>query len=81
MAFEDLTDEQREMARGKSPQELLELSKKIGRKLTDEEVEQIAGGSGWQAGTCPSCGSDNTTATSVGGAPLSQCNACGHTWM
>ena len=81
MGFEDLTPEQREMARGKNPKELLELAKKIGRKLTDEEVEQIAGGDGWQAGACPACGSNDTTATPMSGATVCKCNACGHTWI
>ena len=69
------------MARGKSPEELFELAEKLGRNLTDEEVEQIAGGSNWQGGTCPACGSDNTKVEVIGGTAVNKCNACGHTWI
>jgi hypothetical protein len=45
MDFKDLTPEQQEMARAcKSQEELVELVKSFGDKLSDEELEAVAGG-------------------------------------
>lgn len=44
MDFEDLTQEERELIKGKTPEEILALAKERGRVLSDEELEAIAGG-------------------------------------
>ena len=45
MEFNDLTEEQKEMARAcKSQEELIELAKKSMHKLSDDELETISGG-------------------------------------
>ncbi|MBR3225302.1 MAG: Nif11 family protein [Atopobiaceae bacterium] len=55
MRFEDLTTRQKEKAIAcKTPEELLAFAKEEGYELTDEQLEQIAGG-GWSS---PSCGDD-----------------------
>ena len=47
MGYQDLTPEQREMAKNCStPEELLELSRKIGYDLSDEELDALSGGVG-----------------------------------
>lgn len=51
MNYEDLTPEQREMAKSCStPEELLELSKKHGYELSVEELDAASGGGSW---SCP----------------------------
>ena len=50
MDFKDLSPELQEKARTcKTPEELLALAKKEGYKLSDEEMEGIAGG--WTCGS------------------------------
>jgi hypothetical protein len=45
MNFEDLTPEQQAKAKGcKTPEELLELAKAEGYELSDDELEDVAGG-------------------------------------
>lgn len=45
MGFEDLSPELREKAKAcKTPEEMLALAKEEGYKLSDEEMEGIAGG-------------------------------------
>ena len=45
MGYKDLTPEQREMAKNCStPEELLNLSRKIGYDLSDEELDALNGG-------------------------------------
>ncbi len=64
MDIKDLTPEQREKARGKSPAELIELAKAEGVELSDEQLGAIAGGSAWEddegesnwSTVCPVCG-------------------------
>ena len=54
MRIEDLTPEQKEKALAcKSPQEILELAKSEGYKLTEQDLEAVSGG-GWN-----SCGSNS----------------------
>ena len=59
MKYKDLTDEQRnKIANAKSPEEILEMAKAEGYDLTDEEIENISGGSFWVTEYyCPMCGS------------------------
>ena len=81
MTFEDITAEQREMARGKSPEEMFELAEKLGRKLTDEEVEQVAGGATLKEGPrCPNCGSVGTVTFVSENPHRSVCGDCGYEW-
>ena len=81
MEFKDLTPEEQEMVSGKSPEEIFELAKKLGRKLTDEEIEQVAGGAaGWCVDPCPKCGSRNTGINGQKSPRDSYCNDCGHRW-
>ena len=50
-----LSPELKEKARGcKTPEELLALAKKEGYKLSDEEMEGVAGG-GWSCDTLTQC--------------------------
>lgn len=44
MNFNDLTQEERELVAGKTPEEILALAKERGRELSDEEIEAISGG-------------------------------------
>ena len=44
MYFNDLTQEERELAEGKTPDEILALAKERGRELSNEELEAISGG-------------------------------------
>lgn len=49
MNFEDLTTEQKEKAIAcKTPEEVLALAKEEGIKLTDEELQAVAGGGDWE---------------------------------
>jgi ribosomal protein S27AE len=49
-----------------------------GRELTDEELEFISGGGGWQNETCPKCGHTGTLYSPCTGK--SRCGKCGLTW-
>ena len=83
MKLEDLPPELREMVLAcKTPQEVVALAKKVGRKLSDDELEAIAGGGGkWDTVQCPSCmGIDTEKRTSVVGTPFYVCLSCGHRW-
>ena len=44
MDFNDLTQEERELVIGKTPEEILALAKERGRELSNEELEAISGG-------------------------------------
>ena len=84
MEFKDLTPEQQARANAcKTPEEALEFAKELGRELTQDELDQIAGcGSTWGDGknpaVCPKCGSDRI------GFHLREhyayCSNCGHRW-
>ena len=66
MALEDiyksLTDEQKKMAeKCKTPEEMLALTKELGIKLNDDELEAVAGGKAWYEGEkCPFCPNDSS---------------------
>ena len=57
MKFEDLTPEQQEQVKAcKTPEEMLEVAKSIGYKLSDEEIDAISGGGFWDyddSNVCP----------------------------
>lgn len=56
MNFEDLSPELREKAKAcKSPEEMLALAQEEGYELSDEQLENIAGGWG-ECGTHGTCG-------------------------
>ena len=63
MRYGDLTDEQKsKVASAKSPEEILEMAEAEGYELTDEELEQIAGGGFWKDEYyCPKCGSHHVS--------------------
>ena len=53
MNFKELTPEQREMAKScETPEDLLELAKKLGYSLSDEELEAVSGGDGVWTYSC-----------------------------
>ena len=60
MNFEDLMPELREKIRAcGTPEEVLALAKAEGVELTDEQLDQVAGGQGWfnqYYVTCSKCG-------------------------
>lgn len=85
MAFEGITPEMYEDARGKSPEELLKLADEAGMELTDEQVDQIAGGVAWDPPNvfkdgCPKCGSKDISYGNVGQIMWYTCRKCGHKW-
>ena len=56
MGYENLTDEEKALIEGKTSEEILAVAKKMGRTLSQEELDAIAGGDRW--GTvvmCPKC--------------------------
>ena len=58
MDYKDISPELREKAKGLSGDELLKLAKDEGVELTDELLEQVAGGASgiWGGGNeCPHC--------------------------
>ena len=65
----------------KNNKEILELAKKEGIELTDEQLSAVSGGCGETAGACPQC---NNTNTSRGWTNLlgdyGHCFNCGHEW-
>ena len=91
MDFEnlDISPELREKAKAcKSPEEILALAKKEGYKLSDAEMEAIAGGL-WGISIedalpqCPCCGSYEVSSVSIIGNPGARqcaCSKCGHSW-
>lgn len=78
MHFNDLTPEQKEkLSTVTSPEELLALARDEGRELSDDELEQIAGGGGgWvdENKACPDCGAKPTYINGIG---IRYCAACG----
>ena len=78
MKFENLTPEQLAKAKAcKTPEDYLALAKEEGYELTNEELDQVAGGAGeWlEAGfyKCPECG--HNVATRPG---YVKCPECGN---
>ena len=58
MNINDLTPEQKEQARAcKTPEEMMALAKKLGYKLSDEELDSIAGGGSWSCWCDSECSS------------------------
>jgi len=83
MRLEDLTAEQRTQIAGKSPEEILALVEKEGLELTDQELEQVAGGWGESGTKCPKCGSGNVVMTQPdphSAWMVYDCVDCGHHW-
>lgn len=85
MRLEDLSPQQVAKAVGKSPDELVELAEENGVELSQEQLEQIAGG-GWLPGSaiddgCPDCGSKNVHVSSIGQTMCYECKNCGKKWM
>ena len=53
MDFNDISPELREKAKAcKTPEEMLELAKQEGYKLSEEELEAISGGGTWSDQSC-----------------------------
>ena len=53
----DLSPEMREKAMAcKTPEELMELAKRAGYKLTEEELESVSGGLKWNCSSHSRCG-------------------------
>ena len=86
-----LTAEQIEKARTcKNAEELLELAKKEGIELNDEQLEAVSGGCGTSSAeppkSCPNCGSADIIAIFNDDLPNSKggfechCNACSNNW-
>ena len=70
----------------KNQKELLDLAKKEGIQLNDEQLASISGGA-CTTKKCPNCGSEDIRkitnyAGPGGGAEVTyyQCNKCGHKW-
>lgn len=58
--YDGLTEEQKAKAKAcRTPEELVNLAKSEGVELTDEQLEGIAGGTGWNSRKCPHCPSDS----------------------
>lgn len=78
--FEDLTQEERELVAGKTPEEILALAKEKGYELSDEELELISGG---EAASCRwgdsvGCAKCNTFWRAESAKPaLHKCPNCG----
>ena len=85
MEFEDLSPEQKSLAIGKTPDELVEIAEENGIELSREQLDQIAGG-GWLPSSaiddgCPNCGSKNVHVSSIGQTMVYKCKNCGKEWM
>ena len=93
MNFDDLdiSPELKEEAKAcATPEEVFALAKKKGYKLSDEQIEAVAGG-GWGVDDlikdalpqCPQCHSYEVSMSSIFGAPGAQqcrCSKCGYSW-
>lgn len=82
--LEGLTPEQIEKTRAcKTPKELLDLAREEGIELTDEQLEQVSGGSNWDVldtlkkGRCPRCDGNEFLLTEVNGRSVCKCQICG----
>ena len=83
MNYEDLTPEQIEKAKTcKTPEEILALAKQEGYELSDEQLEQIAGGDTWGEinafiSCCPYCGSNQLEFVEKNGDKrIYRCKSC-----
>lgn len=83
MDIKDLTPEQQEKARAcNSADELIDLAKSEGVELTDEQLNQVAGGDWTRTTSCPHCNSENispTGQTDPKKGSVYKCNNCGAT--
>ena len=64
----------------KTPEELLALAKEEGIELTDEQLEDIAGGGWGQERHCPRCKSTNIELAGTMMDGYFRCKNCGTTW-
>ena len=81
MKFSDLTPEMQDKAKAcKTPDEVLAQAKEEGYELSDEELEQIAGGA-WGQAKCPNCGStDIYRKDDIYEQYELICHSCGYQW-
>ena len=83
MNYSDLTDEQKSKVAGKTPEEILDIAKAEGVKLSKEDLDAVAGGGTWDLDDttsydqCAKCGS---TDVSYCGKNRYICNKCGEVW-
>ena len=85
MNFEDLKNPefQEKLKAAQTPAELLALAREQGLPLSDEDLQEIAGGTlrtgwGWEDGRqCPRCTSTSITTL---GEKHWRCNDCGKEW-
>ena len=61
-----------------TPEEILEAVHEEGRELSEEELEDIAGGGEWVSDGCPNCG--HTGTMYCPGTGVSRCGKCGYKW-
>ena len=85
LKFEDLSPEMQEKVRAcKTAEEVLALAKEVGHDLTDDELDQIAGGAVYGGGTswnCPNCNSTSHHTIHTGTVNQQNvCNNCGCIW-
>lgn len=85
MDFNSLTQEQQKQTLAcKTPEEMLELAREEGYELSDENLEQINGGSMWDSGTqCPKCHGANVMEIQPdihSGRIIRECRGCGYSW-
>ncbi len=82
MNIEQLTEEQKQKFRSaSSTDELFALVQEEGIELSDEQLEQISGGSKWSDGTgsyvyCPFCRHEISTTDYVGSSFTVFCDNC-----
>jgi len=61
-----------------NPEDVLNFIGKKGYELTEEQLEQVAGGGEWKNECCPRCGHTGTMHNP--GTKVSRCGKCGLTW-
>ena len=85
MTSNKISPEQQEKIRAcKTSEEILQLAQEEGYELSDEELEDVAGGGAWGSSTrCSKCGSDNVIeyqANIHSGRIVHECRGCGNSW-
>lgn len=88
MNIENFTPEQVERAKAcKTAEELFALAKQEGVELTDEQLDQVSGGSDWNPldeveailnSGCPRCHCETVLLTELDGKPAYKCANCGY---